>query len=179
MKRKLRWIFLGIALVSIWLGLAFFCPMQLLHSAELKADVFRPSIQRYFDVIGTVAGWQDLNIMAQVATGQRLKDMIQYRCISCSSIEVDTKNYIANIEVLDNADTTARVRVRVEHGWHEVNPYIGQLIGPCHAQAATTILILEKQGDMWKVSDIGDIDAADVDSVGDTPELRAKYCSNN
>jgi hypothetical protein len=175
MRVKHGWIFSGaIVLLGFILALGAIWSIQ-----KMWADELRPSIQKYLDVSRTIAGWQDTEAMAQVASGNHLRDMVGNRCLTCTRVQVAIKNHIERLEVLQYSQTVATVRVRSEWGWHDVNPETGMVIGPCHAQAATNIFILTREEGTWKVSDFGKIEAADVNPVDDTPELRAKYCSAN
>lgn len=174
---------IALTLVTILiLLLAVFAIIYIEHQNQLSRiheEELRPYIQRYLDLHTTIAGWLDPDVIAQVATGEQLNLAIRTRCRDCPSVELIMTNHIVTLEVLEYAETKAKVRVRWEYAWHQVDPKTGGILGPCHAQARTIQLFLTRQDNLWKVSDSGGLDAADVNPVDDTPELRAKYCSTN
>lgn len=142
-----------------------------MHSAELKADV-----QRYFEVTDTIAGWTDPEVMAQVATGKHLENLIRHQCRTCPRIQVMTSMHIPTLDVLDYSATQSKVLARIEWGWHWTNTQTRAVISNCHAQAYWIVLILAREDGVWKISDIGEINQEERNPVDDTPELRAKYC---
>ncbi len=138
----------------------------------------RTAIQRYLEDTATVEGQRDPKVIAQVTTGRHRDYLTQVRCIECPAVQVATKTSIKSLEVLEYSSTLSKVRVRVEYGWHMVEPNTNAMIGPCHAQAYTTILILAKEGALWKVSDVEDISQPEANRIDDSPGLLAKYCSD-
>lgn len=180
MRVKFKWIFGGVIVsIGLVLVLGAIWSMRASQLAERRADDLRPSIQKYLDETNTVAGQRDPEVMAQVSTGNHLRDLIQYRCLTCDREQVATQNYVASVVVLQYSEIIATAKVRWEWGWHDVDPNTGRVISPCHAQAATRIFILTREQGVWKVSDFGHLEASDVNPVDDSPELRAKYCSSN
>lgn len=178
MRFRFRWIFVAIALLLFLLACLVWAYLPAywtwMYSAELKPDV-----QRYFEVTDTIAGWTDPKVMAEVATGKHLENLIRYQCRTCPRVQVATSVHIPRLDVLEYSATQSRVLARIEWGWRDVDTKTGAVSSYCHAQAFWIILILTREEGVWKVSDIGDISREQRDPVDDTPELRAKYCPSN
>jgi hypothetical protein len=177
MKLNLAWsriliataILLGVILLGYWL-------IKPLWLTQTYGPKLKDVVQKYNEALGTVAGWKDPAVAAQVATGKNLDYLVQTRCRNCPSVAVFTKVDVQILQVLDYSPTTSKVLARIGEGWHEVSPSTGQVLGPCHAQAYTVIHILVQEGGVWKISDGEPTDRAPVD---DSPELLAKYCGSN
>ncbi len=176
MKIKSKWI------VFVTVGMAVFLligwrPLQswLLtwtHEAEL-----RPPVQKYLEVIGTVEGWNDAKVKSQVATGNRLADLLQLQCTDCARLEVTTGVQIRALEVLAYSAEKSKVRVQYEGGSHFVEPRTLAVIGQCNVRVDTTVLIMELERNVWKVEDEQDFHP-DVIPDEEYTRLRAKYCTS-
>ncbi len=166
-------IMLAVSSLVLWWQLR---PLLLTRMYESE---LRMPVQKYLEVSATIEGWRDPNVMAQVATGNHLKDMIRFRCDNCPGVTVATRTSIKGFEVLEYSSTLSKVRARVEYGWHLVEPNTNTVMGPCHAQAYTIVLILAKEDALWKVSDVEDVSQPEANRIDDSPELLAKYCSSN
>ncbi len=176
MRLHLRWVHLAVALSVLFLGLCSIWLSRPLWLTWMHSEEMRQAVQRYLDVTTTIEGNRDPDVIAQVATGNHLKDLIRYRCVKCPRIQVATLIHIPILEVWEYSATTSRVRARVEWGWHWVDSSTRIVISECHAQAYTIILILSRENGVWKISEIGEIGRDERNPIDDTPELRAKYC---
>jgi hypothetical protein len=157
---------LGLLLAGWWL-------VRPLWLTQTYGSILRDAVQKYSEVRGTIEGWRDPDVIAQVATGDALDYLLQVRCVDCASVQVATKINVEALKVMEYSPTISKVMVRVEWGWHKTDPNTGTVLGSCHAQAFTSIYVLTWEGSTWKVSGEGDTDRNPVD---DSPELRAKYC---
>jgi len=166
---------------AIAIGLLFLCACVAfayrpvlwtwMHGEEMK-----PNVQKYLEVTGTLAGWTDPEVMARVATGKQLENLIRHQCRTCPRIQSATSVHIAKLDVLEYSATQSKILARIEWGWRDVDTKTGEVSRYCHAQAYWIVLILTREGGVWKVSDVGDISREQRNPVDDTPELRAKYC---
>lgn len=179
LRLHFRRIYLAIAIFLLFLCACIGWVYRLVWWTRMYGAELKPDVQRYFEVTDTVAGWTDPNVMAQVATGNRLEDLIRYRCRTCPRIQVATSVHIPRLEVLEYSSDRSKVLARIEWGWHDVDTKTGAVSSYCHAQAYWIVLILAREGSVWKVSDIGDITREERNPVDDTRELRAKYCPSN
>lgn len=176
-----RWVVattitLGVLCVGIYLGWFILRPFIL---TPLYADELMPAVRRYFERTNTSKGWTDPNILRQVATGKALDWLIQTRCVGCSRIEITTGTHIAELQILDYSGSWSKVGVRVESAWHLVDTNDGTILGPCHAQAYSEVLLLRRESGVWKVADGADAPGWERNAIDDSPELRAKYCPLN
>lgn len=159
-------LLLSAILIGYWLLKPFWLTQT--YGSEL-----REAAQRYNELLGTVAGWYDPSVAAQVATGKNLDYLVQTRCHDCPSVAVFTKVNAQVLQVLEYSPTFSKAIVRIEEGWHQVSPSTGEALGPCHAHAYTLIHIFVREDGIWKVSDG---EPADRNQVDDSTELLAKYC---
>ena len=160
---------LGVLLVGWW----YIRPWWL---TQTYGPELRWAILRYVKVLGTIEGRRDPSVMAQVATGESLKNLVQFRCKDCNTVLVTTKADVKISQVLEYSSVASEVIARIEVGWRPVSPDTGAVHGECHAQAYTNHLLLLRENGRWKVADLKDVNAGRVD---DTPELLAKYCDSN
>lgn len=145
----------------------------------IYGDELRVAVHNHFTVIYTIAGNRDPNVMAQVTTGKHLADLIRVRCIDCPRVQVATRIEIPFLQVLSYSGNISKVGARVEYGWHLVDTATGTEVGPCHAQAFSTVMILVRENGVWKAADGSDAWGWERDPVDDTPLLRSKYCPSN
>ena len=162
-------VFIGVLLLGWWI-------IRPLWLTEVYGPELAHAVQRYREVLGTVEGWRDLAVIAQVATGDYLDYLAQVRCVDCASVQVATKIGVQVLRVLEYSATTSTAITRIEWGWHKVDPDTGAVLGACHAQAFTDLYVLTWSDGTWKVSGGEEIDANRVD---DSPDLLADYCSSN
>lgn len=140
------------------------------HESELRV-----AVQRYLEVTTTVEGISDPNIMAQVASGERLRELMRYRCDGCPSAQEATGIEIRTLEVLEYGQGQSKVRVHYEEGWHQVDAKTGRPIGKCHVQVFTIILVLSQEDGIWKISDIEEF-IPEIISQVEFRTLNEKYC---
>ncbi len=162
-------ILLGLVLAGRWL-------VYPLWLTQIYGPSLRNAVQRYEEILGTVAGVRDPAVMAQVTTGDYLDYLTRVRCVDCVGVQVVTKTNVDVLSVLEYSPTLSKVMVRVEWGWRDTDPNTGTALGSCHAQAFTSIYVLAWENDTWKVSGGEDTNRNPID---DSPELRAKYCNLN
>lgn len=162
-------LIVGAVLVGYWL-------IKPLWLTQAYGPELKDAAQRYNEVLGTVAGWYDPSVAAQVATGKNLNYLVQTRCQNCPSVAVFTKVNAQILQVLKYSPTFSKAVVRIEEGWYQVLPSTGEALGPCHAHAYTVIHIFVREDGVWKVSDG---EPADRNQVDDSTELLAKYCGPN
>lgn len=179
MTQKRTCLFTVLVMFILSMSLVLWWQLRPLLLTRMHESELRMPVQKYLEVRATVKGWRDPDIMAQVATGNRLKDMIRFRCDNCPSVVVATRISIKRFEVLEYSSILSKVRARVEYGWRLVEPNTNTVMGPCHAQAYTIILFLAKEDTLWKVSDVEDIHQTEANRVDDSSELLSKYCSSN
>lgn len=141
------------------------------HGQEMMS-----AVQRYNELFASIDGQSDPAVMASFATGEYLDYLMKVRCTNCPSIQVARKVNIVDLRVLDYSPALSRVYARIEYGWSDVSPKTGDVLGPCHAQAFSSIYLLVWQDNTWKITDGEDINANRLD---DTAELLAKYCDDN
>src|SRR5574341_1751880 len=141
------------------------------HEPELRIDM-----QKYLELIDTVEGWRNPDIMAQVATGEHLNDLIRYRCEVCPSVTVATGIQIQKLEVLDYSSDSSKVRTRFEWWWHQVDKQTAAVFGECHVQVHTIVVVLARQDGIWKVAQSKGITAEYV-SDEEFARLYKKYCN--
>ena len=77
-------LIVGVVLVGYWL-------IKPLWLTQAYGPELKDAAQRYNEVLGTVAGWYDPSVAAQVATGKNLNYLVQTRCQNCPSVAVFTK----------------------------------------------------------------------------------------
>lgn len=142
-----------------------------IHEAEL-----RPVAQKYLEVIDTIEGNRDPNVMAQVATGKYLEYLIRVRCVDCPGVKVATGIQIQTFKVSDYGTTTSKVRVQYEGGWQLVDPQTRAVIGQCNVGVYDIDLIMVREDSVWKIAD-GDEFIPKVISKDEFARLQSKYCS--
>jgi hypothetical protein len=159
-------------------------PIQLAQTwwlTQIYRSELEPAVQRYLDLHTTIEGWQDQNVIAQVATGNRLNDLLQSRCIECTGIEVASGIQVQTFEVLWYDGRWSKVRVRYEGAWQRVDPQTRNVTGQCNVgvYSIELLMICEdgiREGRIWKVSDVGEY-IPKVISKDEFDRLHAKYCS--
>ncbi len=169
------WIWLS-ASISLLCILVIWWLLQPWWLTRLHGDELRAAVHRHFTVIYTIAGNRDPDVMAQVTAGKHLADLTRFRCVDCPGVQVATRIGIPVLEVLSYSGNTSKVGARVEYGWHLLDTKTGSEIGPCHAQAYSTVMILVRENGVWKVAGGDNAWGWERDPADDTPELRAKYC---
>jgi hypothetical protein len=142
------------------------------HESELRV-----AVQRYLEVTTTIQGISDPNTMAQVASGERLRELMRYRCDGCPSVQKATGIEIRTLEVLEYGQGQSKVRVHYEEGWHQVDAKTGRPVGKCYVQVFTIMLLLSQENQTWKVSKIEEFMPEIIPQV-EFPTLNARYCPN-
>jgi hypothetical protein len=174
---RFKWISLGITSASILLCIVvIWWLLQPWWLTWLHGDELRPAIQKYFEITSTIEGNRDPNIIAQVTTGKHRDYLVRVRCVECPGVQVATRIEIPILKVFDYSSNTSKVGVRIEYGWRLVDTQTGVVIGSCHAQAFSTVMILVQENGVWKVADGGEAWGWERNPVDDSSELRAKYC---
>ncbi len=180
MLPSIKWKLLLIGLVI--LTAAFLLIRLLLYPWWLTRQYgseLEQAAQRYYQVIYSVEGSSDPDVMAQVSTGSDLNNHVEFRCRGCPSVLVMTAVSAKALWVFEYSLNLSKVAVRQQYGYHFVDPNTRQIRSRCEAEAVTEVLVLKRENGVWKVSGGSDEFGWGEDPVYDTPELRAKYCPSN
>lgn len=174
-RRRVLMISLVVVLFVLVCGVLGVISEQYYVSRQAHQEEMRLVIQHFSKTLFSIEGQSNPQVMAEIATDGYLDYLLRTRCIACPNFQVARRLEVVELQVLDYSSQTARVYARIEYNWNIVSP-TGQIIGPCHAQAFSSIATLVKQDGLWRVS--GGDENVNANRVDDSPQLLAKYCSD-